>query len=583
MSGLLGSRQRRRNTLKAAVLGLWRAPFILRAIISVALFVAILTPFYRLVTGSFRKGGALKGGDLTLEHYERIFSDSSLLQLLGNTLVFAAGQTILPVSIGVVLAWLVTRTDMPLGRFWEFGTLSLYFTPLLAAGTAWIILLGPRNGVINVVIRDYTPFGGLSAYSLGGMILIQSMYLVPLVFLIVGASFRSVNPEFEQASRICGASPWATFIRITFGVARPAVGSAAVLCFIIGLGSLEVPLLFGMPGRTYLLTTEIYSALRVQFPANYGRASALSVLLLLMAAMVLWLYIRSTRNAQRYVTVGGRSARPLKIRLGRWRWVAFGGCSVFFFFALVLPLTAVVIGSTLPYIGRPSRDLLSRASLDNYREVWGNPILGRAVRNSLTLSLFTGLIVVIVSALIAYFSTRLRSLWSRSIDLVATLPLMLPAIVVAVGLLISYINLRLPIIGSMYGSLWIMGLAYFAYFIPVAVRQMTGPMYQVSTELEHASRVCGASQMATMGRIMLPLMLPAMSGVFLLAFISFMREFVNSVLLFGPKTEVISVLMYNYYSNGRLPSVAVVSVGLSLLVIAVFVFMSKVLRARIRF
>jgi iron(III) transport system permease protein len=156
------------------------------------------------------------------------------------------------------------------------------------AATAWSILLGPQNGVLNVLWHDATGLDGFNVYSMAGMILIQSLYLVPLVYLMVAASFRSINPELEEASRTAGASAWSTFVRITIGVCRPAVLSAAVLCFIIGIASMEIPLIFGFPGRVYVFTSNIYSALRVRFPPEYGPAAAMAVALLVVALGVLW-------------------------------------------------------------------------------------------------------------------------------------------------------------------------------------------------------------------------------------------------------------------------------------------------------
>jgi iron(III) transport system permease protein len=415
------------------------------------------------------------------------------------------------------------------------------------------------------------------------MIFIQSLYLVPLVFLVVSASFRSINPEIEDASRTSGASPWSTFLRVTLGVSRPAVLSAAVLCFVIGMGSMEIPLLFGFPGRVYVFTTDIYQALRVRFPPEYGTASALAVVLLVLALGVLWIYLRLIRHSQRYVTVGGKGHRAAPIDIGRWRWVGFGGCVAFFGFTIVLPFAAITMGSFLPYIGAPSRALYGRASLDNYRTVLANPVFAHSVRNSVLLAVSAGVVVMVVGTLVAYLAIRMRSRWSRALDLSANLPLTIPGVVLATALLFTYISFALPGGYHLYGTLWIMGMAYVIYFLPVAVRQMTGPIIQLSPELEHASRISGASQLATLRRVVGPLLLPAMAGGFLLAFITFLREFVNSVLLFNPGNEVISVVMYSYYSNGSIQDVAAISVLMSLAVGVLLFLMTKLFKIRISF
>jgi iron(III) transport system permease protein len=552
---------------------------VVRVGLSLSVAILIVYPFGRLIIGSFREGGPLDPGPLTLENYRTTLRGSS--DLVANTLVFAIGQTVVPLVLGVVLAWIVTRTDVPGRGLWEFAALGLYFIPLLAAATAWSILLGGRGGMLNELIRSFTPFDGFDVYSMPGMIFVQSLYLVPLVFLVVAASLRAVNPDFEDAARTCGASAGGTFLRITLGVCRPAVLSAAVLCFIIGLGSMEIPLLFGFPAREFVFTTDIYSALRVRFPPEYGRASATGVVLLAASMVVLVAYLRALRHSNRYVTVAGKTAREAPTRLGKLRWLAFAACAGFFTFTLVLPFIAVFVGSLLPYIGRPSSDLLARASFDNYRQLMDNPVLWRGVKNSLTLSIGAGLAVMLFGMLVAYAVARWPSRWSRFIDYGASLPLTIPVVVLGTSLVYSYITFTFPGGFTPYGTLWIMGMAYIVYFVPVAIRQMTGPVFQLSVDLEHASRVSGASQLGTLRRIVLPMLRPALLGGFLLAFITFMREFTASVLLTRSGTEVISTVMYSYYSNGRLPYVAAMSVGLWGVVVIVMLLMRILLKARV--
>lgn len=556
---------------------------LIRLVLTVVVAVLVLYPVAQLVIGSFREGGPIRGGPLTLENYRQALSDAASQELLFNTLGFAVGQTIVPLVIGVLLAWVVTRTDVPWRSFWEYSTISLYLIPLLAAASAWSILLAKRTGILNVLIRDYTPLDGFDVFSLGGMIFVQSLYLVPLVFLVVSASFRSVNPEMEDAARVHGASPFRTFLHITLGVSRPSVLSAAVLCFIIGIGSMEVPLLFGFSSRIDVYTTDIYRALRVRFPPDYGRAAAIGVLLLVISLVVLWAYLRSIRHTQRYVTIGGRGTRIAPIRLGRWRWVVFGGCAFFFFLTLVLPFGAVVLGSLLPFVGRPSRELYSQASLANYESLAENAVIWRAVKNSLTLAVGAGLVVMILGALIAYIVVRNPSRWSRGLDYSAALPLTIPAVVLATALLFTYINLEFPGGFRVFSTLWILGMGYVVYFLPIAVRQMTGPVIQLSSELEHASRISGATQRATMVRIVLPLLLPALVGGGVLAFVTFLREFTTSVLLFDVGTEVVSTVMYSYYANGRMPFVAAMAVGMWGVVVVAMFIAQKLFKTKITF
>jgi iron(III) transport system permease protein len=557
------------------------ASFGLRLVLSAVLLVAVGIPLVRLGLGSFRVGGPIEGGPWTFDNYRQVFTAPHAMKTLRNTLVFAVGQTVAPLIIGTVLAWLVSRTDIPMRRTWEYLTISLYFVPLLASGTAWVILLGPQNGIINILIRDVTPWNGISVYSMTGMIFVQSLYQVPLVYLVTGASFRAIGSDLEDAARIGGSSPWRTFRDVTLGVSRPSVLSAGLLCFILGLGSLEIPLLFGFSANINVYTSQIYQALRTRFPPEYGLASAFSMLLLVVGAVLLFVYLRITRHSSRYVAVSGRTGRAIPLRLGRSRPFATAGCAVFFFCTLVVPFGAVVWGSLVPFIATPSRKLWSNRSFDNYRTVFHNPIMGTTLKNSLILSVGSGIAVVILGALVAYVAIRIGGRWTKVLEYGATLPITIPSIVLATALLFTFIQLQIPFVGSLYGTRWLMALAYVASFLPVAVRQVSGAIVQISEDLEHASRLSGAGQIRTLVNIVLPLLIPAMFGGFLLAFITYMREFVTSVLLYQPGKEVISVVMYNYYSNGQLPVVAAISVILSVLVFLVIWISGRVFKLNV--
>lgn len=560
-----------------------RTSTVLQLALSLIVLVLVAFPMYRLVNASLHTGGPFESSSLTLENYRASLIGPRTLQLVINSLTFATGQMIVSMTFGVLLAWIVVRTDVPWRRLWELTTIGLFFIPLLVAGTAWSILLGPRNGLLNVAIRALTGLEGFNIYSMFGMVLIQGLYYVPLVYLIAAASFRSVNPELEEASRISGASPWSTFLRVTLSVCRPAVLAAAALSFITGVGSMEVPLLFGFPGRVSVLTSDVYSALRVHFPPDYGRAAAVSVVLLVFGIAVLWLFLRLLRHSQRYVTLGGRGYRLTPVRLGRSRWVVFAACAAFATFTIVLPLLAVLVGSLLPYIGAPSRQLFASASLENYETVWTNPVLPRAIKNTLALAIGAGVAVMVLGALIAYVSARLRTAWSKAIDLGASVTITIPGIVLASAVFFAYVTFVFPGGFRVFGSLWIIGLAYVTYFLPVAIRQMTGPVVQLSEELEDASRIAGASHLETIRRVVFPLLLPGIGAGFLLALVTFTREFANSVLLYQSGTEVLSVVMYSYYSNGQLPEVATISVLTLVVLVSASLALHRLFKLRISF
>lgn len=541
-----------------------RATYLLRRhVVTAAVLLTVLViiglPVLRLFILSFREGTPFEPGGFTVSNYDGIVSNPRTTELLMNTLLFAAGQTLLSLVVGVGLAWLVTRTNVPFKRLWEFAVLSLFFVPFLVAAAAWQFLLAPRTGYLNRIIQDLTPFNGFNIYSLGGMILVQSLYLVPLVYLMMSAAFRSINPEIEAAARVCGARPSAVFFRVTLGVTRPAVLSAGLLCFIFGIGSVEVPLLFGFPNQYYVLTTQIYNLLRIRFPAEWSAAAAYAMLLVAIVMLLLYVYQRATRRAVRYVTVTGKGQAASLIQLGRWKWPVTSLIAGFFLFAAVLPFATLVVASLLPYGGAFSWELLGEASLDNYRTLLDGDLLRRAVVNSLFISLFASSALSIVGAISAYLIVRRRNFATRFLEFMSGLSLAVPSLVLSYAFLLTFIGVQ-PFGLRVYGTTLIIGFAYLAIFLPITVRQLLGPMFQISPELEHAARVCGATPIRSHLLIVLPLIRNALFGAFILSFVFLLREFSASVLLYVHGTEVISIAFYSMLTGGQTGAAAALGV-----------------------
>ncbi|MBV9119459.1 MAG: iron ABC transporter permease, partial [Chloroflexi bacterium] len=471
----------------------------------------------------------------------------------------------------------VVRTDVPWRQAWEYATLGLLMAPLLIGTVAWSILLSPRTGIINVAIRTLIPDFTFDVYTLPGMIWVQSLYLTPIVLILISAGLRRMDPELEEAARVFGGSRLRSFFRVTLGAMRPTVLSAAVLCLVIGLESIEIPLIFGFPGRVYVFSGEVYNALRVASPVAYGRAAAVSILLIVAVLGVFAAFLAATRRGFRFITVSGRGRTVAVASLGRWRWLAFGACAVFFALSLVLPFLAIVYASLVKYVGSPTRELLATASLQNYSALGGNEAIVRALRDSLILAVGAGLAVVGLATIIALLAIRFPSPISKVIEGSSLLPLAIPRIGLASAILWAYVGFPLRV----YGTLWILALAYMAQFIPVGTRQMSSQLTQISPDLDHASRVAGATPWRTFWRVAVPLLLPGLAGAFFLAFVFFLREFSTSLLLYQAGSEVLAVVLFDLYRQGEMGQVAALSVLFVLAMTALLVLASRLSRGRL--
>lgn len=526
------------------------------AIGALAVFLA-LYPIAWLVYGSVVSAPpfSLQEGHLTLQNYVRAYADPLLPRTVANTLLFAMAQTFVSVTIGTALAWLVARTDMPGRRAFEFLALVMFLIPLLLAVVAWTLLLGPERGLINagLVALGLPRF---DIYSLGGMIFVQSLYLTPLAFLIVAPAFASIDAGLEESARMAGAGKWTVLWRVTLPLARPAILSATMLLFIIGLESFDVPQMLGASKGIYTFTSLIYFQVLDRYPADYGAGTALATSLLAFSLVCVAVYRRLVRHAERFETVRGKGYRAGVVELGRWRWPASALCWLYFTIAVGLPLFVLFLGSLLRFFGRFDLSIFSRMSLDNYVRVIAHPTLARSTINSLILAVGGGALCVLLAAVVSHIALKSRMRGRGLIEAAAMLPIAFPGTVLGLGLIWAYIGVPLPI----YGTIAILLIAYVTRYLPIALRAVSGAVIQIGVELEEAGRMAGAGWWQRMRRIVLPLLKPALLGAWLLLVMILFRELPMSILLVGRDSQVISVVMYDFYQSGELGPLAATSV-----------------------
>ncbi len=540
----------------------------LKVAILAVLLVIVGLPLWQLVYGAFHTGDPFEPGSFTLENFTTLLDQTDLGRSAWNTLIFAGGSTVLALGIGIVIAWLVSRTDLPWARSFYAMTLAPILIPGLIGAVAWAVLLSERTGLINEYLLSPVLGFRFDVYSMPGMVAVQTLSMVPLVVILMAAAFRRVDPDIEHAARVSGASKARAFL-LAVGVVRPAVLTSGLVVLVVGLESIEVPLIFGTPAQVSVLSGDIYRALRIESPTRWGPASATSLLLILVVLLLFVGYTLLTRNQHRYVTLTGRGRAGARIELGGMRWVAFLAVGAFQVLTLVLPTLAIVYASLIPFVGKPDLSKLADATWDNYRALSQNAVLTRAATNSFTLALVGGLIALALCLLIAVLGLRSPSRLSQVNDSFALIPLAIPRIALAPAFLWAFISLPFGLGRHLYGSLTIMAIAYVVMYLPIGTRQISSQLVQIAPELEHASRVCGAGPWRTVLRVTVPLLAPALTGAFFLAFVSFYREFSVSALLYQTGSEVFSVAMFGMILDGNTTGVAALSVVFILAVAAV--------------
>lgn len=518
----------------------WPQATIIFVVVAIVGYLA-LVPLGYLLWGTF-----FDDGGFTLRHFDEAFGKEGLAETGVTSLLFAAGSTVLAVTLGSALAYLIVRTDAPFKALMFTASLIPLIMPGVLHTVAWIFLLAPRTGWLN---RLFEPiFGGpiLDVFSLSGMILVEGMHLTPLVFLLMAAAFRSMDPALEESAIMSGARLPTVLRRVTLPVARPAFLAALLLMAVHGLESFEVPALLGIPNGTWTFTSRIWISLR-GFPREFGAAGAYSVALLVLTSLGLYVYMRLSRRGRAWQTVTGKGFKPRVIALGRWRAPATAIALVYLFVIVVLPLLMLAYASGRPFFAVPTWETISTMTLDNYRHMFDQDGTVRAVRNSLVLGLSAATIVMIMMAVASWIAVRTKFRWRGVVDDLAFLPLVIPGLVLGTALLFLYLRHPLPV----YGTIWILLIAYITKYMPYGMRFASASMHQIGAELEESAQLSGATWWQTFRRVILPLLAPGLMAGWIYILIVSVRELSSSILLYSPGNEVLAIRIWELWQDGR--------------------------------
>ena len=514
--------------------------------------VLVLPPVWMLIrTSLMPEDMAAASGGLTLANYALLLNSRNLPELVWNSLVFSLVSMVLSLLMGGVIAWLVERTDVPLKALAYLTAIISLGMPFILYVTAWVFLLG-RAGPLNDIYRQITgtmrPLFNIN--SMPGMILVEAFLWSPLVFLLMSATFRAANAEMEEAARMAGASVFESIRFISLKLARPATLALAMFVFILNLEAFEVPALIGIPGNVNVLTTEIFRSVK-EFPPRIGYASAFSVVMLLVISVLLYFYGRISKHAERYASITGKGYRPRPLKLGRGRWWAAALIVANFSVVLLLPLLAILWISIMPFM-RPVRwEALHFATLGHYANVLSNSYYLGLISNTLVVAVGVSTLAMIVTLLAGWIAAR-RHPGGQIVDQLTVIPLIFPGIVLGVALL--QLALRAPI--PLYGTLWLIGLAFLIHYMPFGMRYSYAGVLQIHPELEQAASVSGANTRQMIVRIVVPLLMPALSSAWLFIFLLASKEMSLPLLLAGSTSQTIAVAMFNLWANGQGTDVA---------------------------
>jgi iron(III) transport system permease protein len=529
--------------------------------------VAMALPIIFLLVGSFNMSPPGQAPVYGLQNWVRAFSDSQTLSALWMSFLFSIVRLIPSLTLSVTVAWLIARSDMPGGNIVEFLCWFAFFVPDFPLTLAWILLLDPHFGFLNEMARAlpfvdgplFNPysFWGIVWVHLGtGGIWFNIMLLTPI--------FRRLGATLEEAARVAGANTFTTLLRITFPVLSPMIIAIAVLAYIKGLESFNTELLLGLPAGIYVYGTRIYDYLRQEPPA-YGEATALGSVFLLVLAVLAFVYRRYFQGKRKFTVVTGQGYSTLRVKLGKWRYVALGGFILWFMIMMVLPLTFLVIGSFMRRYG--FFNISSPFTFSHWTNLFGDPLFVSSLRNSLIIASTTAFLCILLYSVVGYLLASRRLLAPGVLEFFCWLPWVIPGILMSLGLL--WIFLATPLRSVLYGTVWGIALALTIHDSPVATQAFKSAFLQLGPDLEEAARVAGASWRYTYFRILLPLVAPIAATIAMLNFGSALTSISTPVLLYSAESRPLSILLLEYSFTGEIERAA----ALGLLITAIICVM----------
>lgn len=503
----------------------------------------------------FNLGLRTRDGTLSLANYVEVFSEPGLINALLNSLTISLATTFFSLLIALPMAWAVARTTMPGKQFIRLAVLVAFVMPNFITAIAWILLAGPNAGLLNVFLREVVGIAkGWSVFSKGGLILVLTFSFYPLIFFATTAALDNMDPSYEEAAQMSGASAWRGSIGVSLPLVLPAIVSSSVFVFLEAMGAFGAPAAIGNAAYFHTLTTKIYELF--SYPPRFELAAAAATPIIAFTVLGLMLQ-RYATGRRRYNVISAKPKMPRAVDIGIGRWFLFGFSMLVIFASVVLPLLILVRTSMLSRWGLSLT--WQNLTLKNYAAMFDpSSILPHAVFNSLAVSAGTASICVVLALIIVWLVERTKLPGRSLLTLISTVTFAFPGVALAVGFVLGYREQPL----ALYGTIWLFFVAFAAHRFPFAFQFVRNGVKQLSTELEEAGRMSGASWTRSLVDISVPLLKSGMMAAWMMVFAVTLRELSMAVLLNVRGTETMPIAIFNFVDNGTFEIAAAVSVAL---------------------
>ncbi|HLN88388.1 MAG TPA: iron ABC transporter permease [Candidatus Limnocylindrales bacterium] len=546
------------------LLGIEPATICIAVLFGVVAFL-VLTPLLLLLVGSFQLARPGEATVYGLAGWRRAFTDRSILEALWNTVSLGVVRQAIALVIGVLLSWLIARTDLPWKKALEFMFWISFFLPPLPVTLGWILLLDGKFGLINQWLQDLSIVSGpiFNIYSYWGIVWVHMTTTLGVKVLLLAPAFRNLDGSLEESARSCGANPVVTLVRIVVPLMMPAILVSTVLGLIRSMEAFEIELLLGVPIGLFVYSTKIRDLVAYE-PPEYAAATALGSIFLLLLLILVALQ-RSYLGQRLYRTVTGRGFSTNPTSLGRWRWPIFSAVALIAVTVTVVPLMVLLMGTFMRAFGY--FNIPRPWTIENWQRVLADPSLIKSLWNTLVVGFGTAVSGAAFYGLIAYVVVRRQFKGKAILDFISWLPWAIPGILMGLALLWTVFETRILL--PLYGSVYLLVIALFIKSMPLGVQIAKSVLVQLGPELEEAARISGGSWLQCYRRVLIPLLTPTFIVVGLLGFISAARDISTIVLLGSSQSRTMALLALDYAFGGQFERGAVVAFLTSLVVIVI--------------
>jgi iron(III) transport system permease protein len=515
-------------------------------------------------------------GSLSFVTFGRLFSYNMNRSALYNTIVGGLSAMVLGTLLAFPLAWLVGRTNLYGKKFFRSLFVLTYMVPPYVGAMAWLRLLNPNVGTINQFLRGFFGLGStagpINIYSLGGLVWVLTTFYYPYAFITISRAMEKMDPSLEEASRVSGASPFITLIKVTLPIMTPSLIAGALLVFVSAASCYGIPSIIGAPGRVHTVTTRIIE--------YYGRgtqglndATGLAVFLMVMAILILYLSDFVVARKQ-YITVSGKSTRPNIVDLRSWRLPLTILVILFALFIVILPFFTILTTSLKIDVGKSVLEA-GNFTLNQWTTIFSRSETIDSLKNSLIFATVAATVGILVAITMSYLMQRTRIRGRKLPDFLITLGSGSPSVVIALGLIMTMQG-RFGI--NIYNTAYIIIVAYLIKYMMMGMRTVTSAISQIHVSLEESSQVSGASWLTTMRRITGPLIFPSIAAGWFLIFIPCFYELSMTTLLYSNTTKTIGFQLYEYWTYTSQPQASALAFGILLIVILINQLLSRLTR-----